>query len=85
MDWKKRKIKYHGRREPYTEIGIRRLKCFRCKTNTASQQWQICANKNLYLPICDECDVKLNRMVIDFMRFPNGHEIFNEYVRDMEV
>ncbi len=51
---------------PYTEIGIKRLKCFRCD-NKASQQWQICADGNVYRPICSQCDVVLNYLVMDFM------------------
>lgn len=58
------------RTKPYTEIGIKRLKCFRCD-NKAHTQWQICADGNQYRPLCWECDVKLNRMVLKFMGFPD--------------
>ena len=54
------------RKKPYTEIGIKRLKCIRCNQK-ASQQWQICADKNQYRPICIDCDIKLNEMVIKFV------------------
>lgn len=56
------------RREPYTEAGIKRVKCLRCGEQ-ASQQWQICADGNQYRPICNPCDVKLNKLVLKFMRF----------------
>lgn len=58
------------RTRPYTEIGIRRLNCFRCGKQ-AHTQWQICADKNQYRPICLFCDIDLNRMVLEFMRDPD--------------
>ncbi len=58
----------HGRKEPYTEIGIRRLPCFRCGA-PASQQWNICSDGNLYRPICTDCDLALNRLVLEWMGF----------------
>jgi hypothetical protein len=53
-----------GRRKPYTERGIRRLRCFRCRKRQARQQWQICADGNVWRPICDECDLELNALVL---------------------
>ena len=55
------------RLKPYTEIGIRRLLCFRCKKQ-AHTQWQICADGNQWRPICFMCDIDLNRLVLEFMR-----------------
>jgi hypothetical protein len=63
--------KRHGRRKPYTARGIRRLPCFRCAA-PASEQWQICADGNLWRPVCKSCDVQLNRVVLDFMRDPDA-------------
>jgi len=57
-----------GRRKPYTVIGISRLKCVRCGSQ-AHHQWQVCADKNLWRPICEKCDIKLNKMVLRFMGF----------------
>lgn len=62
-EWEK-----HGRKKPYTQIGISRLPCFRCGEK-ADQQWQICADNNLYRPICVECDIELNQVVLNFMGF----------------
>ena len=61
-------MKQFGRRKSYTEIGIRRLPCFRCGAK-ASQQWQICADGNQYRPICKMCDIELNTLVLKFMGF----------------
>lgn len=57
-----------GRKEPYTEIGIRRMTCARdgC-TNKAHAQWQICADGNTYRPICKACDVLMNEVAMTLM------------------
>jgi len=61
------------RKVPYTEIGIRRLKCFRCNS-PAKYQWQICSDGNVYHPLCPRCDVELNEMVLQFMGFEDWKE-----------
>jgi len=67
-----------GRRDPYTEMGIRRVPCFRCG-EPAGQQWMICANGNRWVPLCNACDVKLNRLVLKFMGFPDVRERMAAY------
>ena len=66
------------RKNPYTQIGIRRLKCFRCGKK-AVEQWQICSDGNTYRPICLECDIALNEMVLKWMGFPNWKEKIEKY------
>lgn len=66
------------RKKPYTEIGIRRLKCFRCQ-NKAHFQWNICSDGNIFRPICVHCDIKLNTMVLKFMKFPDWKEKAETY------
>lgn len=66
------------RRQPYTGIGIRRLKCIRCGAQ-AEYQWQICADGNNWRPICGPCDVLLNRTVLIFMRHPHAKQVASEY------
>lgn len=70
------------RKTPYTEIGIRRLKCFRCD-NKAEYQWQICSDNRAYRPICKECDIKLNKVVLRFMKFPDWEEKLNKYIQSI--
>jgi hypothetical protein len=53
------------RKKPYTEIGIRRVPCFRCG-EPSSHQWQICALGNKYHGVCRQCDIKLNVLVLQF-------------------
>lgn len=71
------------RKKPYTLTGIRRLKCFRCG-NQAVHQWQICADDNVYRPICLECDIALNEMVLKWMGFSNWKEKIERY-REQEM
>jgi len=65
--------------KPYTEAGIKRLDCFRkdC-TNKATQQWQICSD-GPWRPICTDCDIELNKMVLKFMGFSNYEILIEEY------
>ena len=67
-----------NRKTPYTEIGIKRLKCFRC-SNPATFQWQICSDNNIFRPICLECDIALNETVLKFMKFNNWKEKIEQY------
>jgi hypothetical protein len=68
----------HGRRKPYTEIGIRRLPCFRCGA-AARFQWSICADGNIQRPLCAECDVALNNLVLRFMGDPEAASKVERY------
>ena len=68
------------RRRPYTDIGIRRMRCFRAGcTNRASHQWQICSDGNVYRPVCTPCDVELNRMVLVWAGFEDAEEKLAAY------
>jgi|TARA_Y100000310_G_scaffold333960_1_gene412608 NAD-dependent SIR2 family protein deacetylase len=67
-----------GRKKPYSEIGILRISCKRCG-KSSTQQWQVCANNNLYLGVCDRCDIELNKMVLRFFRFKNWKKLIKIY------
>lgn len=71
---------FTGRREPYTAIGIRRLTCATegC-SNRAHAQWNACANGGRFVPICKDCDLKLNRMALEFLGLPNTDELMASY------
>jgi len=66
------------RKTPYTQIGICRLKCFRCGKK-AEEQWQICSDGNVYRPICLDCDIELNEMVLKWMGFIDWKEKIERY------
>jgi len=69
-----------GRKQPYTEKGIKRVPCIRCK-KSSQQQWQVCANDNRYLGICNDCDIQLNKLVLDFFKFPNRKKLLKQYAK----
>jgi hypothetical protein len=72
-----------SRKIPYTKIGIKRLKCFRCGA-PAFYQWQICSDGNVYRPICKKCDIELNKLVLQFMKFPDWEEKMKKYIKKVE-
>ena len=69
----------NGRREPYTETGLRRMACFSCGLRSAHAQWSICALGNRHFPICAECDVELNAIVLRWAGVPGVREIILRY------
>lgn len=70
-----------GRRsKPYTDVGVRRLECFRAGcTNRAETQWQICSDGNTWRPVCWPCDVELNRLVLEWAGFVDVDERIRQY------
>lgn len=66
------------RRKPYTQRGIKQVKCLRCG-KTSSQQWQICALDNKWAGICKKCDIELNKLVLKFIGIKNWQEIIKKY------
>ena len=67
-----------GRRKPYTDRGISRVPCSRCGKPSVFQ-WNACANGHLYVAICTECDIALNKLVLEFMRIPDRKRLMREY------
>lgn len=68
------------RRTPYTARGIRRLRCFRAGcTRRAATQWQICSDGRQFRPVCLECDIDLNRLVLEWAGFPDAAERLAAY------
>lgn len=61
----------YGRKRPYSKLGIRRIPCAHCK-QPSTAQWEICANDNKYMGVCQKCDVKINIMVGRFMNLPEA-------------
>jgi hypothetical protein len=78
------KTGFVGRRKPYTLIGIRRKPCSRCGRPSVAQ-WQACANGRRFVPLCTLCDVKLNQVILDFMRLPGRSRLMLAYKRRMGV
>jgi hypothetical protein len=68
------------RRRPYTEIGIRRVPCVRCGAPSV-HQWNACALGGQYFGVCTDCDIALNKLVLEFMRMPDAYRLLSEYER----
>ncbi len=68
----------HGRRAPYTALGIRRVPCYRCG-QPAQYQWQVCADDRLFRPLCLDCDIDLNRVVLRWMKDPEAESKLARY------
>jgi len=73
-----------GRKKPYTVGEIHELKCIRCGKQ-ANQQWQVCADGNTYRPLCIQCDVELNDMVLKWASIPNAKAKMKKYRVKMGV
>lgn len=71
-----------GRRKPYTAIGISRMKCIRGCGRRAAYQWQICADGNVFRPVCPQCDADLNELVMRWA-FGNTREADLTAYREM--
>jgi hypothetical protein len=74
----------HGRKEPYTVIGIKRLPCFRCGKK-AIHQWQICSDDRLFRPLCLPCDIELNELVLRWAGFEDWEEKIERYRNISEI
>lgn len=70
------------RREPYTAEGIKRIACIRCGSRPSIHQWQICADKRRFRPVCLNCDVRLNKLVLEFFDYPDREEVLRRYVKE---
>lgn len=62
----------------YTEAELAGVPCARCGA-PSTQQWAICANGNRWLGCCSECDVRLNRLALEFMRVPEVETLLRQY------
>lgn len=66
------------RAKPYTSRGIRRVPCLRCG-KASRHQWQICSLGKGYKGVCETCDIKLNKLVLDFFKVKDRAEIIKNY------
>lgn len=80
---KSEKLPAIGRKTPYTEIGISRVPCLRCGA-PAAEQFNICALDGRFVPVCVECDVLLNALVLDFLDAPKKDERLRLYREKMQ-
>lgn len=68
-----------GRRQPYTQAEIGKIKC-RCGRPGAFQ-WNCCALDNRWVAVCVDCDIGMNEMVLAFFRVPERARLLARYRR----
>lgn len=52
--------------------------CFRCG-EPSKFQWTICSLGQLWYPCCSECDIDLNRLVLEWADIPDRENIIKSY------
>lgn len=72
------------RLKPYTVLGIRRVRCIRCG-DPAVHQWTICADHHRFRPLCNACDVALNRLVLEWAGCPDTDSLISDYTRLVDL
>jgi hypothetical protein len=80
LTWWTRRRKKPGER-PYTQAEVEAADCFRCGSPGAFQ-WQVCADGNIWRPLCFPCDVELNRRTLEWMGHPDQHRLMLDYVTE---
>ncbi len=70
-----------GRTKPYADRGISRVPCLRCG-KPSSWQWRCCALGGKYFGMCDDCDVKLNGLLMRF--FGIDKSVIKRYKKKMK-
>jgi hypothetical protein len=69
------------RPKPYTKAGLRRMPCAHC-AKPAARQWSLrpCAIGRMgWYPLCINCDLALNEIVMDFLNVPDRVERLAAY------
>lgn len=54
------------------------IPCVRCG-QPSQCQWSVCANNGQYVPMCIDCDIALNHLVLTFLNFDDPDTLVNEY------
>lgn len=78
VGWLNEKADPPGER-PWTNAEIADADCFRCG-QPAQHQWQVCADDNIWRPLCWACDVELNRRTLEWMGHPRRAVLMAAYV-----
>lgn len=68
------------RSTPYTAAGIGRVPCARCG-EPAAYQWSVCALGNGWVPVCRDCDVGLNALILVWLKWASWRRLIRKYRR----
>jgi len=75
-----------GRKAPYSISAIRSRMCSRAGcTRMSFATWQACCDDRLYRPICAECDIELNRTVLEWWGDPDWERKIVEYANGVQA
>ena len=58
---------------------IAAIPCFRCGKPSFAM-WNICSDDNTPRTICFDCDMELNRLVLEFMKFTDVDIMMMKYI-----
>jgi hypothetical protein len=74
-------------RRGYNHTEIRKTPCIRYQWcgNFSHYQWSVCADGNVYRPLCAACDVMLNRVVLMWMGDPDIQAKMTAYQATVEA
>ncbi len=67
-----------GKTKPYTARQIVKLACV-CCGQPAKYQWNCCADGNVWRPICPECDILMNEIMLSLVRDPDRYQKMLDY------
>ncbi len=68
------------RRKRYTPRGMSRVPCCRCG-KPSRYQWQCCALDNIWMGLCVDCDIGLNRVTLEYIGLPETEALMERYER----
>jgi hypothetical protein len=72
-----------GRKKAYSAKEIVKVPCVRCGA-PSFHQFQICALNRTHVPICQPCDVALNRLVLEFFKAPDIDQLMQAYTGETQ-
>ena len=74
---------YWGKKTSYTNEELSRTKCIRCG-ELSSHVWGTCANGGYHIPLCENCDVSLNELILKWLVVSNWEELMEKYIRKVK-
>lgn len=73
-----------GRKKPFSDKEIEKCECVRCG-KPARFQWNACADGNTWRPMCEQCDIMLNAVVLKFLGFKDWKQKVRDYCKKIAV
>jgi hypothetical protein len=64
-----------------TVAQIRRRKCGRCGSRPGYAQWHVCSDNHVNHVLCADCDIALNKLVLEWAGVPDAKATIARYRR----